>query len=62
MTSAMLPVVSAADVEAVVSVWSGVPVQQMSSDEMKRLHQLQASLKVCNDVVFTCCMHGTYTY
>ena len=41
------PRVSAADVEAVISTWSGVPVEQMSSDEMKRLRQLQDSLKVC---------------
>ena len=57
VTSAMLPVVSAADVEAVVSVWSGVPVEQMSNDEMKRLRQLQSSLKVCIDAL--CCMHVT---
>ncbi len=49
VTSAMLPMVSAADVEAVVSTWSGVPVEQMSTDEMKRLRQLQSSLKVCTD-------------
>ena len=61
VTSAMLPVVSSADVEAVVSVWSGVPVEQMSTDEMKRLRQLQASLKVCTNALFTCCMHVTYT-
>ncbi|KAL3152029.1 hypothetical protein ABBQ32_001144 [Trebouxia sp. C0010 RCD-2024] len=45
VTPAMLPMVSAADVEAVVSAWSGVPVEQMSTDEMKRLRQLQSSLK-----------------
>ena len=42
-----VPLVSTADVEAVVSAWSGVPVEQMSSDEMKRLRELQDSLKVC---------------
>lgn len=60
VTSAMLPVVSAADVEAVVSAWSGVPVEQMSSDEMKRLRQLQSSLKVCcADAPISCCTHVT---
>lgn len=49
VTPAMLPMVSAADVEAVVSAWSGVPVEQMSTDEMKRLRQLQSSLKVCTE-------------
>ena len=57
----MLPVVTAADVEAVVSVWSGVPVEQMSTDEMKRLRQLQSSLKVCTDALISCCMHVTCT-
>lgn len=42
---AVVPLVSVSDVEAVVSAWSGVPVEQMSSDEMKRLRQLQDSLK-----------------
>lgn len=59
VTSAMLPVVSAADVEAVVSAWSGVPVEQMSSDEMKRLRQLQSSLKVGTDAPISRCIHVT---
>ena len=41
------PRVSAAEVEAVISPWSGVPIEQMSSDEAIRLRQLQDSLKVC---------------
>lgn len=61
VTSAMLPVVTAADVEAVVSVWSGVPVEQMSTDEMKRLRQLQSSLKVCIEALISCCMHVSCT-
>lgn len=59
VTPAMLPMVSAADVEAVVSAWSGVPVEQMSTDEMKRLRQLQSSLKVCIEIpVITCTPHS----
>ena len=57
VTSSMLPMVGAADVEAVVSTWSGVPVEQMSTDEMKRLRQLQSSLKVCTDAFARCCNH-----
>lgn len=40
------PLVSVADVEAVVSSWSGVPMQQMSTDETSRLKQLEPMLKV----------------
>ncbi|KAA6426559.1 MAG: ATP-dependent Clp protease ATP-binding subunit clpA protein [Trebouxia sp. A1-2] len=46
LAQSKIPRVRTADVEAVVSAWSGVPVEQMSSDEMKRLRQLQDSLKV----------------
>lgn len=53
----MVPLVSAGDVEAVVSAWSGVPVEQMSTDEMKRLRQLQDSLKVCRDMLLLCLLH-----
>jgi len=51
VASTKVPLVSTADVEAVVSAWSGVPVHQMSSDEMKRLRQLQDSLQVCKPLI-----------
>lgn len=41
------PLVSVADVEAVVSSWSGVPMQQITADETSRLRQLEPALKVC---------------
>ena len=55
LAQSKIPRVSTADVEAVVSAWSGVPVEQMSSDEMKRLRQLQDSLKVCANHNCSCC-------
>ena len=55
LAQSKIPRVSTADVEAVVSAWSGVPVEQMSSDEMKHLRQLQDSLKVCEDRNCSCC-------
>lgn len=55
LAQSKIPRVSTADVEAVVSAWSGVPVEQMSSDEMKRLRQLQDSLKVFEDHHCSCC-------
>lgn len=41
-----VPLVTVADMEAVVSAWSGVPVQQLNADEMLRLNQLEPTLKV----------------
>ena len=41
-----VPLVTVADMEAVVSAWSGVPVQQMNAEEMLRLNQLEPTLKV----------------
>lgn len=35
-----LPVVRAADIEAVVSAWSGVPVERLTEDEMTKLVRL----------------------
>lgn len=58
---AVVPLVSVSDVEAVVSAWSGVPVEQMSSDEMKRLRQLQDSLKVCEPALVACVMSKHFT-
>lgn len=46
-TIPLVGVVRIADVEAVVSSWSGVPVQQMTADEAKRLNKLEPTLKVC---------------
>jgi len=39
-TGSCLPVVGAADVEAIVAAWTGVPVEQMSEDETAKLAQL----------------------
>lgn len=58
------PRVGTADVQAVISTWSGVPVEQMSSDEMKRLRALQDSLKVSPlhklSLVQCCACHPPY--
>lgn len=35
-----LPVVRAGDIEAVVAAWSGVPVEQLTEDEMSKLVRL----------------------
>jgi hypothetical protein len=35
-----LPVVRARDIEAVVAAWSGVPVEQLTADEMAKLVRL----------------------
>ncbi|GBF97872.1 hypothetical protein Rsub_10227, partial [Raphidocelis subcapitata] len=40
-----LPVVTAADVEAVVSAWAGVPAERLSEDEAEKLATLGASLR-----------------
>ena len=48
MATTKIPLVSVADVEAVVSSWSGVPLQQMSANEISRLNQLEPILKVCH--------------
>ena len=41
-----LPVVGAEDVEAVVSAWTGIPVDRMSADEAERLTRMEPALQV----------------
>ena len=62
-TIPLVGVVRVADVEAVVSSWSGVPVQQMTADETKRLSKLEPTLKVCcsdwsTATAFACTLAG----
>lgn len=39
-----LPVVRACDIEAVVSAWSGVPVERLTEDEMTKLVRLVSTI------------------
>lgn len=56
MATTKIPLVSVADVEAVVSSWSGVPLQQMNASETSRLNQLEPILKVC------CCLNKCFDH
>ncbi len=38
--------VTTADVEAVVSAWTGIPVQRMTQDDRERLSRMEPALKV----------------
>merc|ERR1712170_257954 len=38
------PVVSESDIAAIVSLWTGVPVEKVSSDETERLIKMEATL------------------
>ncbi len=38
--------VTVADVEAVVSAWTGIPVQRMTQDDRERLARMEPALKV----------------
>lgn len=38
--------VTVADVEAVVSTWTGIPVQRMTQDDRERLSRMEPALKV----------------
>ena len=47
-----LPRVDVADIEAVISTWTGVDVQRLGQDEQSRLLQLASVLEVCeSDVI-----------
>lgn len=44
-TGSSLPVVDVADIEHIVSSWTGIPVERMGADEMERLVQLGSRMK-----------------
>lgn len=46
-TGAILPVVTADDVEAIVASWTGIPVEKMAEDEAEKLADMGPALKEC---------------
>jgi ATP-dependent Clp protease ATP-binding subunit ClpA len=44
-----VPYVTPEDIEAVVSMWTGIPVEHMLQDERDRLQRLPQALKVVSD-------------
>lgn len=51
-----LPVVGTADIEAIVSSWTGIPVERMDADEQAQLLQLVRGLQVGNKRKGRTCM------
>ena len=43
-----LPCVTLADVESVLSAWTGIPAERMSQDDRDRLSLMEPALKVCH--------------
>ena len=47
-----LPCVTLADVESVLSAWTGIPTERMSQDDHDRLSLMEPALKACHP----CCL------